>query len=354
MSSMIHKVKDALKPSHEGDAYDTTHTGSSSMPGTFDSTRTDTTGASKYANEPTQSSYQQDQPYGSSGISGQSTRDAHRVPDEHLMDPADREHGSNIMERDRKDYGGIGTATSGSQKLHKSHDPRSNYDNSARAARSDQEAVLRQQENERAGGVAGYGTTSITSASDQAGREPHNSRLANKLDPRVDSTQVDSRTTGYGSKHSDNASYGATSAAAAAAGSQYHSGTDHSALPMRPRDEHSGIQRKDVPDQQAHSGAPLSHTVTNPQALADERHRHKETKHHGSVEPVPYSMTGMHTSGRDSISAPSSWRKHFFCHDCGHRNETAGLKDPSGNHVTGKSHLFCMHCGHKNHIAGQA
>jgi hypothetical protein len=332
MSSMIHKVKDALKPSHEGNTYDTTHTGSSSMPGTYDSAGNDTTGASKYATEPTHSSYQQEQPYDSSGISGQSTRDTHR------------EHGSNIMERDRNDYGGVGSATSGSQKLHKSHDPRSNYDNSARAARSDQEAVLRQQENERAGGDAGY---------DHSGKEPHNSKLMNKLDPRVDSTQADSRTTDYGSKHSENPSYGATSAAAAA-GSQYHSGTDHSALPMRPRDEHSGIHRKDVPDQQTHSGAPLTHTVTNPQALADERHQHKEAKHHGSVEPVPYSMTGMHTSGRDSISAPSSWRKHFFCHDCGHRNETGGLKDPSGNSVKGKSHLFCMHCGHKNHIGGQS
>lgn len=392
---MIHKVKDALKPGQENDTYNSGHTSSqthgshaqSSMPGTFDSSTQDAShSTSKYASEPTQPSYQQDQPYSAtqghgtstsgagttSGLMGHSTKDKHGVRDDNVMDPADRQRGSNVMDRDRNDYG---TATSGSQKLHKQTDPRANYDNSGRAARYDQEAILRQQEQDRAGGQAGYGTAHTTSSYDQSGstgKEPHNSKIMNKLDPRVDSTQTDtydnSRSTDHDSsrnKHSGTNALGATSAAGTA--SQHHSSStrdNHSALPIRSNDEYSNVHRKDVPDSNTRqgdpyntssthhtSGAPFSQTITNPQGLADERHRNKESKHHGTAEPVPYSATGMHTQGRDSISAPfGAMRKHFFCHDCGHKNDTSGLRDPSGQAVTGKAHLFCMHCGHRNHM----
>lgn len=160
---MINKVKDALKPGHEHghEGYNQTQTasgthGHTSMPGAFD-------GTSKYGAEPTQSSYTHDQGRthdgAGSGISGTATgagtrtsalpsregHSANRVPEERLMDPAESGHGANVMGRTRGDYS-HGNTDSGHNVLHKRDDPRTNYDNSGRAARDDQAAVLRQQQ----------------------------------------------------------------------------------------------------------------------------------------------------------------------------------------------------------------
>lgn len=100
------------------------------------------------------------------------------------MDPAGRGHGSNVMDGTRDDYStGVATTTSGTQKLHRREDPRNNYDNSSRSQRYDQEASLRR---DGATGTTGHTGYDQTDKNTSAG--PHSSKIMNKLDPRVDSS----------------------------------------------------------------------------------------------------------------------------------------------------------------------
>ena len=358
MSGMMSKVKDALKsdhPSNEQDAYNTSSSGKhgqSSMPGAFDTgvgntsspryTGTEGYGTahstdqrhvqgsdlghdaayqratdpsnttSKYASEPTQSSYTQS--HGTSGITGGTHREAgygtgagagtvgtgagalgghsHRkeVPDSNLMDPSDRERGSNIMDRSRADY--TEDTSSGPNKLHKREDPRGNQDHSG-LTRSDQDGVLRREQGSGVTGQTGYGDNTSGSRHDQTGgigstrqggygdtiggsryedqptssssEEPrHKSDIMNKLDPRVktdtEREKYEDRDSGYSSKfpERDSDRHGAghggvtSGGAAAAAAAGTHSSRDN-------RDDRTGYGTHSSSNRDTHSGTHDTH-----------------------------------------------------------------------------------------------
>jgi len=257
----------------------------------------------KYASEPTQSSYTQG--HGTSGITGGTHRDhgtsgitsgthrdqgtsgitstthtstthsgtgygtgagagtagagagalgghTHRkeVPDNNVMDPSDRERGSNIMDRSRADY--AEDTASPTNKLHKRDDPRGNHDNSG-LTRSAEDGVLRREQGSGNTGQTGYRDNNSGSRYDQTGgagttrqggygdtiggsryedqpttgssEEPrHKSDLMNKLDPRVktdtEREKYQDKDSGYSSKHHDRDSdrHGAGYGGAAAGG----------------------------------------------------------------------------------------------------------------------------------------
>ena len=493
MSGMMNKVKDALKSDRDSsgqDAYDTTSSGqhgqSGSMPGAFDSGAggasdprhtsskgygtahsTDQRhvqssgvgheaayqqasggsghGTSKYAAEPTQSSYTHDRgPSGAHqgagyGTAGAGTTGAgglghhssrKEVPDTNLMDPADRERGSNVMDRSRADYAGGADdlGRSGSNKLHKRDDPRSNYDNSSRSARADQEAALRREQGtgttrqtgygDTTSGTthqSGYGDTTSGSRYDQSqgttgssGEPIHNSKLMNKLDPRVDNSNIQDkesskyqdkdRDSGYGGGASGGAGAAAATAAATHSGrdkrtdrSDYGTqssttgntythgardtqgthgtsrdtyGTTSSALPTRTRDEYgtgaTGTERGDFSRDPRHGeysshggGAGTTAAAAAPLASSG-RHVHghqsmKQEEQRRGSSPVPYSMSGAHTLD-PATQAISGLRRHFHCMGCGHKNDAGHLRDAQGQQVQGRNELHCMNCGHRNQV----
>ena len=75
------------------------------------------------------------------------------VPDSNIMDPSDRERGSNIMDRSRADY--AEDSSSGPNKLHKREDPRGNQDHSG-LVRSAEDGVLRREQGSGGTGQSGY------------------------------------------------------------------------------------------------------------------------------------------------------------------------------------------------------
>jgi hypothetical protein len=417
MSSIVHKVKDALKSDHNesqathGDSQlshgtgreGLDHTsatgkhGQTSMPGAFDSgvadsnhghtghgiattsdqrhgasdrigqaTSTDHAtgydrkeaaitgrnqqghGVSKYAQEPTQGSHYQTHGLSSSGhggglgtgaagagttgtgVIGLGSREGYSgrgVPESDLMDPAGRGAGSNVMDRTRDDYAaGTDPTNTGSNKLHRREDPRSNYDNSGRSQRHDQEASLTRDHATGATGTTGntghlgqtaHGTTTSSSAYGQthnsASNGPHNSKIMNKLDPRVDSSNpegYDRDSSRYQEKESG-PSQGALAGAAGAAG-------------LGSRSHHHGDPERRYDD------SPATGTL--------DRHDRTHDASRGGL-----------VSGTTSSSTGGS-RSFFHCMNCGHKNDASHLRDAAGGAVTGRSSLHCMNCGHRNEV----
>jgi hypothetical protein len=227
---------------------------------------------------------------------------------------------------------------------------------------------------------SGYGD-SRTGTSEQP---VHNSKLMNKLDPRVDADAVADRD-GSGRHNKEAGIAGASGLGAAAHHGSHKDRTDRNdysgrdntssygspadrALPTRSREdystahhgaEHGSLAHNPASRQADYSGQPQSghHAGSGARAAAaaaggQGHHGHygQEKDHHGS-QPVPYSMTGAHTSGHDpATQMAGKVRSHFHCMNCGHKNDASHLTDHQGGAVSGRTALHCMDCGHRNEV----
>ena len=291
-----------------------------------------------------------------------------------VMDPAARAHGSNVMGGTTDPTSGLtGTSSSHHNKLHKKDDPRGYENTTTTSDDYNRGPGLRQKQGE----TTGAGVMSSSRAdrdrdyendnnNSGANNGPHNSKLLNKLDPRVDSK--DTSTSGYDNSGRDHSSResgitGGTALGSTGAGTDRHSGTqrgyeqgNYSSLPSRNRDEYGTPQQSSGYGDGVQSGSDSRFTSGRHGESTQYRDQTSpNTANYGSgVGSNTYSSgQGSNTYGTGTSTGSSrsgGQKNHFHCMGCGHKNDVSHLKDPMGGLVSGRSYYHCMDCGHRNEV----